>query len=390
MASRWLLLAAFALFALACSDESDAGGTGGATEPGSGGSKGASAGSSGGGAARGGQAATGGTAGASTSGGTADGGAQNRGGSNTAGSNTAGSNTAGSSTAGSGEPGGAGGAGDSGGAASPPAGFVPFADYVPAGEPIALPGIVNASDIAWKPATDSFFLLLDRVPEFYEYGPDFGEPLRVIAIENGPVDAEALAYLGAHDGLDRFALGVEANENVVLVFDLAPDASSVDMNDAVVQTLEPAEAPAVVNKGYEGVAYAPGVNGAPDWLYACQEGEPGETPIRVLRFPYLPDGPRSSTFRDGSLEVEEPWDAVEKLGSVAGDLSSLYFDVETNTLLVLSDRGSRLLRVDPSSGELLDQLVLERSPQYEGVTLASGGRLVVVSEPNFVEIFRHP
>jgi uncharacterized protein YjiK len=46
-----------------------------------------------------------------------------------------------------------------------------------------------------------------------------------------------------------------------------------------------------------------------------------------------------------------------------------------------------LLRVDPSSGEILDQLPLDRSPQYEGVTLAAGGRLVLVSEPNFVEIF---
>jgi uncharacterized protein YjiK len=258
------------------------------------------------------------------------------------------------------------------------------------GEPIALPGIGNASDIAWKPATDSFFLLPDRVPEFYEYGPEFGEPRRVIAIENGPVDAEALAYLGPHDGLDRFALGVEANDNVVLVFDLDPDASSVDMNQAVVQSFEPAEAPAVVNKGYEGVAYRPKTNDDDAWLYACQEGEPGSTPIRVLRFPYSDDGPASSSFRDGSLEVEEPWDAPAKLGSVAADLSSLYFDVETDTLLVLSDRGSRLLRVNPSTGDILDQLLLERSPQYEGVTLASEGRLVVVSEPNFVEIFRHP
>jgi uncharacterized protein YjiK len=78
------------------------------------------------------------------------------------------------------------------------------------------------------------------------------------------------------------------------------------------------------------------------------------------------------------------------LGSAAGDLSGLHYDGASDTLLVVSHLGSRLLRVDPSGGSILDQLPLNRSPQYEGVTLASGGRLVLVSEPNFVEIFRSP
>jgi uncharacterized protein YjiK len=46
------------------------------------------------------------------------------------------------------------------------------------------------------------------------------------------------------------------------------------------------------------------------------------------------------------------------------------------------------MRVDPATGDVLDTLMLTRSPQYEGVTLASRGRLVLVSEPNTVEIFQ--
>lgn len=270
-----------------------------------------------------------------------------------------------------------------------PSAFTPFADYVPAGDPITLPGITSASDVAWKPDTDSFFVLLDRVPELYEYGPDFGAPRRVIAIDNGPADVEALAYLGSHAGRDRFALGVEANDNVVLIFELAPDATSVDFDEAVLQTLEPAAAPPIMNKGYEGVAYAPPDGAAQAFLYVCEEGEAGATPIRILRFPYTEDGPSVASYRDGSLTAAEPWDTAAKLGDVAADLSSLYFDVETRTLLVLSEQGSRLLRVEPETGEILDELLLARSPQYEGVTLA-GARLVLVSEPNFVEVFTLP
>jgi uncharacterized protein YjiK len=56
--------------------------------------------------------------------------------------------------------------------------------------------------------------------------------------------------------------------------------------------------------------------------------------------------------------------------------------------LVLSQESSRLLRVAPETGDILDQRELSGSPQYEGVTLASGGRLVLVSEPNSVEVYK--
>jgi uncharacterized protein YjiK len=55
-------------------------------------------------------------------------------------------------------------------------------------------------------------------------------------------------------------------------------------------------------------------------------------------------------------------------------------------LLVLSQESSRLLRVVLETGAILDQRDLSGSLQYEGVTLASGGRLVLISEPNYVEI----
>jgi uncharacterized protein YjiK len=294
--------------------------------------------------------------------------------------------TAGGGSAGlAGDEGSAADAGDGGQAGAE---ATPLSEYVPEGSPIELSDVTGASDITWKPSTDTFFVVMDRFAELREYDFSFTEPVRVIEIQNGPADAEGLTYLGVSGGLDRFALAAEANDDVVYTFELAPDAAALDMGQALLQTYVPSEAPSVANSGFEGVAFRPGNAASGPLLYACQEGSPDQVPIRVLSFPYAADGLATLSYADSSLLVSETWDAQEKLGTVAGDLSGLHYDTESDTLLVLSHLGSRLLRVAPSSGDILDELVLDRSPQYEGVTLASEGRLVFVSEPNFVEIFR--
>jgi uncharacterized protein YjiK len=306
-------------------------------------------------------------------------------------SGTAGSGTGGNAAAGdagapsAGSGGSAGSSAGSGGTGGSGTGPPPLSSYMPVGAPIALDGIVNASDVAWKASTDTFFLLTDRTTTFHEYSSDFATVERTVTLVNSPVDAEGLAYLGEVDGLDRFAIGVEANENEVLIVELDPEATTLDFATATLQTYVPGAEPSVANKGWEGVAYRAAANGAPAWLWACQEGEPGQVPIRVVGFPYLPDGLETLSYADDSLAVEEPWNAADTLG--ADDLSSLAYDASTSTLLVLSDLSSRLLRVDPVTGSILDTLVLTRSPQYEGVALTSDSRLVLVSEPNFVEIF---
>jgi uncharacterized protein YjiK len=317
-------------------------------------------------------------------GGTGVGGASGNGG--VAGSSMAGD--AGNGDAGTPSAGSGGTAGESaGGGSGNVAGFPPFTEYAPLhAEPIALDGIVNASDVAWKPSTDTFFLLTDRTTTFHEYSADFTTVVRTITLVNPPVDAEGLAYLGEVGGADRFAVGVEANTDEVLIFDLDAAATSLDFGTAVRQTYVPGEEPSVANKGWEGVAYRPATDGEPAWLWACQEGEPGQVPIRVVGFPYAPDAAETQSYADDSLAVEEPWNAADKLG--ADDLSGLVYDAQTQTLLVLSHLSSRLMRVDPRTGDVLDTLMLSRSPQYEGVTLADGGRLVLVSEPNFVELFQ--
>jgi uncharacterized protein YjiK len=246
--------------------------------------------------------------------------------------------------------------------------------------PITLSGISNASGIAWKPETDTFFVVANTTNVLYEYSADFKTRLRTIALDNGATDAEDVVYLGAN----RFAVADEQNQ--VYVVSIADGATSANVAAADVERYVVSAPPATTNRGFEGVAFRPGV-GAAGQLIVCQEGGVAGTPIRVLFFDRRTSAGTSS-YADGTLTVREPWNALGKLGNVATDLAAVCFDVSSATLLVLSQETSRLLRVAPETGDILDQRDLTGSPQYEGVTLADGGRLVLVSEPNYVEVYR--
>jgi uncharacterized protein YjiK len=246
--------------------------------------------------------------------------------------------------------------------------------------PLTLSGISNASGITWKPETDTFFIVANTTHLLYEYSADFKTRLRTVSLDDGPTDTEDVAYLGAN----RFAVVVEDNE--VYVLSIADGATSASMSAADVERYVVSAPPATVNRGFEGVTLRPGVGAAGQFI-VCQEGGVTGVPIRVLSFERRTSAGTSS-YANGTLVVKEPWNALDKLGAVATDLAAVCFDVSSSTLLVLSQETSRLLRVAPETGEILDQRALSGSPQYEGVTLADGGRLVLVSEPNYVEVYQ--
>jgi uncharacterized protein YjiK len=53
---------------------------------------------------------------------------------------------------------------------------------------------------------------------------------------------------------------------------------------------------------------------------------------------------------------------LSKLGVAATDLAAVSFDVSISTLLVLSQETSRLLRVVPETGAIIDQRDLKTCP----------------------------
>ncbi len=323
----------------------------------------------------------GGSSSGASSGGTApsDGGSSGSGSSSGATSPSDGGSSSGASS---------GGAADSGGA--PLAGSfslggttgtaTPLDSYERTLGPIALEGISNASGIAWKPETDTFFVVSNGNHVLYEFPRDFETQLRAISLDNGATDTEDVAYLGGN----RFAVVDE--ENQVYVVTIPDGTTSVDLSGPDAERYVVSAPPATMNRGLEGVTLNPGTGDTGQFI-VCQEGGVTGVPIRVLFFERH-TGAGTFSYADGSLVVEEPWNALDQLGSVATDLAAVSFDVSSSTLLVLGQETSRLLRVLPKTGDLLDQRDLSGSPQYEGVTLADGGRLVLISEPNFVEVYQ--
>jgi uncharacterized protein YjiK len=245
--------------------------------------------------------------------------------------------------------------------------------------PLALDLLEGVSGVTYKPETDTFFVISDTTHSLYEYDHDFSELLRVVLLDGGPTDTEDVAYLGD----ERFAVAVETNEVFVLTID--PAADLADMSGSDVEHYVVAAPPTTPNTGFEGVTLRPREGQAGE-LFVCQEGGAG-VPMRVLSFDRS-GKPGTFSYADGTLRVQERWDALVTLGEYASDLSSVTFDEDTDTLLLLSQESAQLLRVDPDTGDVLDERDLVGSLQYEGVTLASNRRLVLASEPNFIEIYR--
>jgi uncharacterized protein YjiK len=270
-----------------------------------------------------------------------------------------------------------GGASSSGGVTST---AKPLDGYVRTSGPLTLSGISNASGIAWKSETDTFFIVSNGTHALYEYSADFKTQLRTVLLNNGATDTEDVVYLGSN----RFAVVEE--ENSAYVVTIADGATSASMSAADVEHYVVSAPPATTNRGFEGITFRQGEGTAGQFI-VCQEGGVTGTPIRVLFFERHSSAGTFS-YADSTLSVQEPWNALSKLGSVATDLAAICFDAASSTLLVLSQESSRLLRVSLESGAILDQRDLSGSPQYEGLTLASGGRLVLVSEPNYVEIYQ--
>jgi uncharacterized protein YjiK len=250
-------------------------------------------------------------------------------------------------------------------------------DYELEGSPRVLSGVSdNLSDVAWRPETDTFFVVENGVARLHEYTSNFGSKLRSIALLGASSDTEGLAYLG--DG--RFAVVVE--ENDAYVFPLPDGAVSVDLADSSTQRYAVASAPAVGNRGFEGVGYDSDL----ERFFVCQEGLDGEVPMRVLSFDDRQDGSFFSFESD--LDVTEAFEAQDVLSPTLLDLSGLHYDRAARNLLLLSDESGLLVRADADSGEILEQREFSTSRQYEGVTLADRDRLILVSEPNVVEIYR--
>jgi uncharacterized protein YjiK len=239
----------------------------------------------------------------------------------------------------------------------------------------------EASGIAWNRDADTFFIVANLQGRMWEYDRDFQTLIRTIRLENVDIDTEGIAYLGE----GWVAIAVESN--YIYLADLSDGVATISGSDSNrVQPFRPSGAPSVFNAGLEGVAYLTPRNSSSGRIFSCQE----HLPMRVLQFEYDATPPpfEQKSALDGTLQVEEPWDAQQLLSPSVTDISGMTYDESNDTLLIVSQESRSVIRVDPQTGAIADTLLLVNTDTSEGITLFDDCQLAVVSEPNRVQIYR--
>ena len=139
----------------------------------------------------------------------------------------------------------------------------------------------------------------------------------------------------------------------------------------------------MTNAGFEGITFRRAKGSTPGRIFVCQEYQP----MRVLQFDWEPGSPPYTlkTYADGSLTVYEPWDAQQVLSGTVSDIAGMAFDESSGTLLIVSQISSRVIRVNPDTGAILEQLALSGTSAAEGLAMFNGCRLAVMSEPRHLQ-----
>jgi len=163
----------------------------------------------------------------------------------------------------------------------------------------------NASGIAFNPDSRSLFIINDS-PTLINETDCEGKVLRTIRLDHA-FDLEGIAYLGA----DRFAI-VDEGTSTIHFLTLTAGTESVDLSTTDKIRLDIPRN----NNGLEGIAY----DRAEGCFYVIKE----RRPKRILRIDM------------GSEEVSTPWD-LGKLN--VGDVSDIFFDQQTEHLMILSHEG---------------------------------------------------
>jgi uncharacterized protein YjiK len=238
----------------------------------------------------------------------------------------------------------------------------------------------EASGITWNRDSNSFFVVANLQGSMWEYDENFETLLRTITLEDVDTDTEGVAYL--EDGW----VAISAENNVIYAADVSEGVTRISGSDTgQVQIYQPSDAPPVTNAGLEGIAYQRSNNGSAGHIFTCQE----HLPMRVLQFEYRRDLPpfAKKSALDGTLDVEEPWDAEQLLSEYVTDVSGMTYDETNDTLLIVSQESSSVIRVNPKTGAVTETLSLEDTTTSEGITLFDACQLAIVSEPNRVQIY---
>ncbi len=244
---------------------------------------------------------------------------------------------------------------------------LPLSDYRVDIEARPIEGIAsNTSGLTYHTGTGTLFAVINRPPTVAEISTQ-GELLRLLPID-GLRDPEGIAHVQGN----LFVIG-EERENRLHWVRIGPSTTRVSVNGQ--PSLQLAMAP-LKNQGIEGVSW----DHAGQRLFVSQEIWPRKV--------WVIEGLATLARSDFQLSIRE-WRPAGGGMVPLGDYSSLTLHEPSGHLLLLSKLTGMVLAYAPD-GSLAGTLPLwpgfrglsRRVPQAEGIALAPGGEVYLVSEPN--------
>ncbi|WP_168204056.1 SdiA-regulated domain-containing protein [Aliikangiella coralliicola] len=267
-------------------------------------------------------------------------------------------------------------------------GFSGLNDYSNISEPFQLTEIPsNASGITWNEKLQEFLVVRNNAATIYRYTPEWDFIGSITKSGNMSNDTEGLSTLDNEDLL------VVTEHGFAHRFELTEKTSKLNANYDSAQAYQITELPKVNNKGFEAIGFRPGNSRRPARIYVGQEGSKDNEKAKMRIFYFnIPlsnlYANRPKSFKDGSLTVIEPFKAEEMFKPTITDISGMTFDESGEHLLIISQESSKIIQVNPDSGEIICELALAGAPAYEGLTFGPEGELVAVSEGNWLQVIK--
>lgn len=234
----------------------------------------------------------------------------------------------------------------------------------------SLSGIQNVSGMCYNKARNSLFLIMNSPEVVLEFDLHKNAIQRYIQLD-GFEDTEDLVWLNDN----RFAIIEERRQNLVLInlptsFSYgANQIQTVSYKNATVYNIDPTYNSG--NVGLEGVAY----DATKRIFFVVKE----KTPSAIYRV-------TEPTY--GLPKVTTPFDLnVNNFGCT--DFSGVYFNSQSQHLLLLSDEGKAVIEITQDGTEV-SRLSLTGLAQPEGICMGPDGTLYIDSEPNTLYFYKKP
>lgn len=258
--------------------------------------------------------------------------------------------------------------------ANKPANGLDLKSYQVEMDGIPIAGLENASGLTFNSERNTLFTVLNKESQIVEIDLR-GQVLRKIDV-TAVEDMEGITHLADN----RYVIADE-RDNRLLEVSLDDDITQLDASQAMKLRLglNPSG-----NKNFEGVSWDDNNNR----LLVAKERDPKYI-LSVKGFFNAPQG----VPLDIQIKQIESFDAAIRWS--LRDLSSVTYHSETGHLLLLSDE-SRLIKEYDENGKAIGAMALWRGfhglkhhvPQAEGIAVGPDGRIYIMSEPNFLYVFK--